>query len=139
MNWKKLFFAFIAAFIFIFFFGWFFHEVVLKDVYTQVPSNLMRTPDEFRAHFGWLVAGQLIFAFIFALIFVSGFAAGGVGAGVRLGIMLALLGTGAHLITYAVQPFPGNLIMYWSIGAIIEMAIAGAIVGAIYKPAVPRM
>jgi len=139
MNWKKLFFAFIAAFIFIFFFGWFFHEVVLKDVYTQVPSNLMRTPDEFRAHFGWLVAGQLIFAFIFALIFVSGFAAGGVGAGVRLGIMLAILGTGAHLITYAVQPFPGNLIMYWSIGAIIEMAIAGAIVGATYKPAVPRM
>ena len=112
MNWKKLFFAFIAAFIFIFFFGWFFHEVVLKDVYTQVPSNLMRTPDEFKAHFGWLVAGQLIFAFIFALIFASGFAAGGVGAGVRLGIMLAILGTGAHLITYAVQPFPGNLIMY---------------------------
>ena len=103
MNWKKLFFAFIAAFIFIFFFGWFFHEVVLKDVYTQVPSNLMRTPDEFRAHFGWLVAGQLIFAFIFALIFVSGFAAGGVGAGVRLGIMLALLGTGARA-TISGQP-----------------------------------
>jgi hypothetical protein len=134
MNWTKLFIAFVAAFIFIFFFGWFFHEVVLKSTYSEVPSALMRTPEEFKAHFAWLVIGQLVFAFMFVLIFASGFAGGGMGAGVRLGIMLAFLGTGAHLITYAVQPFPGNLIAYWSIGALVEMAIVGAMVGAIYKP-----
>jgi len=144
MNWKKFFFAFIAAFIFIFFFGWFFHEVLLKDTYAQLPSGLSRSADDFKSHFGWLVLGQLVFAFMFALIFASGFTGiprwpgfpgGGVGSGVKLGIMLAFLGIGGHaLITYATQPFPGNLIVYWSIGALVEMAIVGAIVGAIYKP-----
>jgi hypothetical protein len=33
-----------------------------------------------------------------------------------------------------VQPFPGKLIVYGSINGLIEMIIAGAIVGAIYKP-----
>ena len=136
MNWTKFIFAFIAAFIFIFFFGWFFHEVVLKDTYAQVPSALLRTPEEFKSHFAWLVSGQIVFAFAFAWIFASGFS--GVGAGIKLGINVAILGIGAHLITYAVQPFPGQLIAYWSVGALVEMAIVGAIVGAIYKPAVPR-
>jgi hypothetical protein len=135
MNWKKLFFAFVAAFIFIFFFGWFFHEVLLKDTYAQLPSGLTRSPDDFKSHFGWLVAGQVIFAFTFALIFANAFPGGGAGAGVRLGLMLAFLGIGGHaFISYATQPLPGNLIVYWSIGALVEMAITGAIIGAIYKP-----
>jgi hypothetical protein len=40
---------------------------------------------------------------------------------------------------YAVQPIPGKLIFYGSVSGIIEMIIVGAIVGAIYKPAVARM
>jgi len=36
---------------------------------------------------------------------------------------------------YAVQPIPGKLIFYGSIGGMIEMVIVGAMVGAIYKPA----
>jgi hypothetical protein len=109
--------------------------VLLKDTYAQLPSGLSRSADDFKSHFLWLVAGQVVFAFMFTMIFASGFAGGGAGAGVRFGIMLAILGIGGHsLIAYATQPFPGNLIVYWSIGALIEMAIVGAIVGAIYKP-----
>jgi hypothetical protein len=37
-----------------------------------------------------------------------------------------------------VQPFPGKLIIYGSIGGLIEMIIVGAIVGWIYKPASAR-
>ncbi len=130
MNWKKFFFAFIAAWIFIFMFGWFFHAVLLKDTYAALPQGFQRSDTDFKSHFGWLVAGQLVFAFMFTLIFASG----GVGGGVKLGIMVAFLGIGTHLIAYAVQPFPGNLMVYWSMGALVEMAIVGAIVGAIYKP-----
>jgi hypothetical protein len=102
MNWKKFFFAFIAGWIFIFIFGWFFHTVLLKDTYAALPEGFQRSDADFKGHFGWLVAGQLVFAF---------------------------LGIGTHLIAYAVQPFPGNLMVYWSVGALVEMAI----VGAIYK------
>ncbi len=111
-------------------FGWFFHAVLLKDTYAALPQGFQRSDTDFKSHFGWLVAGQLVFAFMFTLIFASG----GVGGGVKLGIMVAFLGIGTHLIAYAVQPFPGNLMVYWSIGALVEMAIVGAIVGAIYKP-----
>jgi hypothetical protein len=136
MNWKKFIIAFIAAFIFIFFFGWFFHEVLLKDTYAQLPSGLLRSADDFKSHFVWLVAGQVVFAFVFALIFASCCGGSGVSGGVKLGIMLAFMGIGGHaLITYATQPIPGMLAVYWSIGALIEMAIVGAIIGAIYKPA----
>ncbi len=38
---------------------------------------------------------------------------------------------------YAVQPFPGTLIVYGSVSGLIEMIIVGA-VGAIYKPAAAR-
>ena len=77
MNRKKFFFAFIAAFIFIFFFGWFFHTVLLKDTYAALPQGFQRSDADFKSHFGWLVAGQLVFAFVFTLIFASGFASGG--------------------------------------------------------------
>jgi len=138
MNWKKFFIAFIAAWVFVFVFGGFFHEVLLKDAYAQLPSGLQRSPEDFKSHFGWLVAGQVIFVFIFVWIYASAFSAGGVGSGIKLGIMLAIMGIGGHaFITYAAQPFPGKLITYWSIGALVEMVIAGAIVGAIYKPAAP--
>jgi hypothetical protein len=42
-------------------------------------------------------------------------------------------------IDFAVQPLTTTILIAWCIGGIIEFAIAGAIVGAIYKPAVPRM
>jgi hypothetical protein len=37
------------------------------------------------------------------------------------------------------QPFPGNLVAWYSIAGLIEYAVAGAIVGTIYKtgPAMP--
>jgi hypothetical protein len=64
---------------------------------------------------------------------------GGVGAGVRLGIMFGIVYTGANLISYGAQPFAAHLITVYSIAGLIEYAIAGAIVGAIYKrgPATP--
>jgi len=138
MNWKKFFIAFVAAWIFVFVFGGFFHEVLLKDTYAALPQGLQRTEADFKSHFGWLVVGQVLFVLMFTLIYASGFAGGGVAGGIKLGIMLAIMGIGGHaLINYAVQPLPGNLIAYWSIGALVEMAIVGAIVGAIYKPAEP--
>jgi len=79
----------------------------------------------------------LIFAFV--AIYASGFAGGGVMAGIRLGILLEIAAIGMRLGIYAVQPFPGKLIIYGSISGLIEMIIVGAIVGAIYKPAAAKV
>jgi hypothetical protein len=132
MNIPKFIIAIIAGFIFTFFFGWFFHDVLLKDTYLQLPSAMARTPEEFKNHFAWLVAGQIVLVAAFACIFASGFS--GVGGGVKLGIKFAIFQIGTYLIQYAVHPYTLNIVVYWSLGVIVEMAITGAIVGAIYKP-----
>lgn len=134
---KRFVFAFIAAYIFIFFWGWLLNGVLLKDVYAQTP-NLWRSQNEMMSLFHWIIIGQALVVFAFVMIYASGFAAGGVMAGVRLGILLEIAAIGMRLVIYAVQPFPGKLIVYGSVSGLIEMTIVGAIVGAIYKPASAR-
>ena len=131
---KRFILAFVAAYIFIFFWGWLLNGVVLKDVYAQTP-NLWRTQNDMMSLFHWIIIGQALIVFAFVMIYTSGFAGGGVMAGIRLGVLLEIAGIGMRMGFYAVQPIPGKLIVYGSIGGLIEMIIVGAIVGAIYKPA----
>jgi hypothetical protein len=125
---------FIAAFIFMVLWGWLLNGVLLKDVYAQTP-NLWRSQSEMMSLFHWIIIGQALVIFAFVMIYASGFAGGGVIAGIRLGILLEIAAIGMRMGIYAVEPFPGKLIVYGSISGLIEMIITGAIVGAIYKPA----
>src|SRR5213083_3202271 len=134
---KRFIVAFIAAYVFMFFWGWLLNGVFFKDVYAQTP-NLWRTQSEMMSLFHWIIIGQALIVFAFVTIYASGFAGGGVIAGIRLGILLEIAAIGMRLAIYAVQPFPGKLIVYGSISGLIEMVIVGAIVGAIYKPASGR-
>ena len=131
---KRFIIAFIAAYIFLFVWGWLVNGVLLKDIYAQTP-NLWRSQSEMASLFHWIIIGQALIVFSFVMIYATGFAGGGVAAGIRLGLLLEIAGIGMRLGFYAVQPIPGKLILYGSIGGIIEMVIVGAMVGAIYKPA----
>ena len=84
--------------------------------------------------FHWIIIGQELVVFSFVMIYASGFAGRGVIAGIQLGVLLEIAAIGMRMGFYAVQPFPGKLILYGSVSGIIEMIIVGAIVGAIYKP-----
>jgi len=134
MNMKRLFGAFIAAFIFAFLFEWLLHGVILSGSEAALPQGLARTLADFQNHFFWVVLGEAIMIFMFTMIYARGFAAGGVHAGVGLGIMFGFIYTGANFISYGVQPFPSDLVAWYSIAGLIEYAVAGAIVGTIYKP-----
>jgi len=137
MNWKKFFIAFIAAFIFIFLWGWFYNGVLLKDVSAEVQS-LFRPREEIMGLLHWLIIGQAGLALSFVMIYASGFARGGIAAGVGLGIMLEILAVSARCMIYATQPFPAKLLVLISVGGFIEMIVTGLIVGAIYRPAAAR-
>jgi hypothetical protein len=137
MNPKKLFFAFLAAFVFIFLYEWVFHAVLLKSSYMEIPV-LWRAETDFQTHFPLLVLGQAVMAFFFTMIFASGFTGGaGAGGGVKLGIMVGFFGVGANLIQYAVQPLSAQILISWCVGGLLEFAFVGAIVGAIYRPSSP--
>jgi hypothetical protein len=107
---------------------------LLKDLYAETP-NLWRSQSEMAGLFHWIIIGQALVVFSFVMIYASGFAGGGVLAGIRLGVLLEIAAIGMRLGFYAVQPIPGRLILYGSIGGLIEMVIVGAMVGASYKPA----
>ena len=130
---KRFILAFVAAYVFIFFWGWLLNGVFLKDIYAQTPS-LWRSQSEMMSLFHWIIIGQALVIFAFVMIYASGFAGGGVIAGIRLGILLEIAAIGMRMGFYAVQPIPGKLILYGSLSGLIEMIIVGAMVGAIYKP-----
>jgi hypothetical protein len=130
---KRFVIAFIAAFIFIFLWGWLYNGVLLKDLYAQTQS-LWRPQAETMSLFHWIILGQAGLALVFVIIYASGFAGGGVAAGIKLGIMLELLAISMRFMIYATQPLPAKLLVLWSVGGFVEMIVTGAIVGAIYKP-----
>src|SRR2546423_3870024 len=128
--------AFIAAYIFLFVWGWLLNGILLKDVYAETP-NLWRSQSEMIGLFHWIIIGQALIVFSFVMIYASGFAGGGVIAGIRLGVLLEIAAIGMRLGFYAVQPIPGKLILYGSIGGLVEMVIVGGMVGAVYQPVPP--
>jgi hypothetical protein len=133
MNWKKFFIAFIAAFVFIFVFGFIWYGHLMHGIHNEVPA-LWRPEADFGSHFPWLILGHVAMAFFLTLLYARFVPAGGAGAGAMLGILVALVYIGNDLITFAVQPLTTKILGGWIVGGLIMFAIAGAIIGAIYKP-----
>lgn len=133
MNWKRFFIAFVAVYIFLFVWGWLVNGVILKSVYAETP-NLWRSQSEMASLFHWILIGQALLVFAFVAIYATGFAGGGILAGIRLGVLLEIAAIGMRMGIYALQPFPGKLLVFGSLGGLIEMIFVGVIAGAIYKP-----
>jgi hypothetical protein len=133
MNPKRFLIAFIATFVFIFLFGFLWYGNLMHEIHNEVPT-LWRTEADFGSHFPWLILGHIVMAFFLTMIYARFVPGGGVAAGVGLGIMVAFLYIGNNLITFAVQPLTVKILGGWIAGNLLEFGIAGAIVGAIYKP-----
>jgi hypothetical protein len=99
----------------------------------EVPA-LWRPEADLNAHFLFLILGQAVIAFFLTSIFARYIAPENAVSGASLGIMIALLIIGGQLITYAVQPLTPKILCFWIAGTLAELGIAGAIVGAIYRP-----
>jgi hypothetical protein len=133
MNWKKFFIAFIAAFVFIFIFGFIWYGHLMQGAHNEVPQ-LWRTEADFGHYFPLLILGHIVMAFFLTCIYARFVSAGGPGAGAKLGIKVALIFVGNNLIFYAVQPLTTKILCFWIGGDLIMFGVAGAIIGAIYKP-----
>jgi hypothetical protein len=134
MNWKKFFIAFIAAFVFIFVFGFIWYGKLMHGVHQEVPA-LWRSEADFGSHFHWLILGHVVMAFFLTLLCAKFVPGGGAGAGATLGVLVGLVYAGVDLISFAVHPFTTKILCGGIVGDLIMFTIAGAIIGAIYKPA----
>src|SRR4051794_37734087 len=138
MNWNKFFVAFIAAFVFLFVFGFAWYATLMHDAHREVPT-LLRPEADLKSYFGSLAVGHFVMAFFFTLLCARYVPSGGAGAGALLGLLVGSVYAGPHLISFAVQPLTFKILGGWIAGAIIQFTVAGAIVGAIYKPASAHM
>jgi hypothetical protein len=136
MNWKKFFISFVAAFGFIFVFGFLWYGKLMHGVHQEVPA-LWRPEADFGSHFSWLVFGHIVMAFFLTLLCAKFVPAGGAGACAKLGLLVALIYAGADLITFAVQPLTTKILCGWIVGDLVQFTIAGAVIGAIYKSSSP--
>src|SRR5262249_61533247 len=134
MKWTMFLFAFIAAFVFLFVFGLLWYATLMHGAHREVPT-LLRPEADLKSYFGWLALGQMVMAFFFTLLCVRYVPSGRASTGAMLGILVGLVYAGPHLISFAVQPLTFKILCGWIAGAVIQFTVAGAIVGAIYKPA----
>jgi hypothetical protein len=133
MNHKRGVIAFIVAFVCIFFFEFVWHGILMKSAYMEVAS-LWRPEADFNNRFWILVLGHAVIAFAFTGLYISKIGVQSVATGIGYGIVIAILCAGGDLIRFAVQPLTTKILWMWIAGGLIEFAIVGALVGAIYKP-----
>ena len=129
MNHKRGFLAFIVAFVFIFFFGFVWHGLMMKPMYNAT-SNLWRTEPVMPI----LILGHAVLAFAFTGLYVSKVGKNSAAVGFGYGIVLGILACGINIIRFAVEPLTTNILLMWFAADLICFAIMGALVGAIYKP-----
>jgi len=130
MNHKRGFLAFVVAFVFMFFFGFVWHGLLMKPMYLATAS-LWRTEPTFPI----LILGHAIVAFAFTGLYVSKVGINSPAVGFGYGIVVGILMCGVNVIRFAVEPFTSTILFMWFGGDLLCFAIMGALVGAIYKPA----
>ena len=132
MNWKKFLIAFVVTFVFVFFFGFVWHGILMKSAYMEIQSH-------YRAHDDmiWpsLILGHVLMAFFLTMLYAR-HGGGSVSSGVCVGILVGLILVGLHFVRFAVEPLTPKILLMGGIGDVLEFALAGALIGAIYKPSV---
>jgi hypothetical protein len=118
--------------------GYVVNEILLKDIYTA-NAAAMRTQEAMMAAVPLGFAATLVGFFVFAYMYAKGYeGTSGPTEGLRFGVLVALLLSCFGLVwQYVVYPINGTMMAAMIIDTIVELALYGAIVGTIYKPA-PR-
>src|SRR5207244_13628195 len=133
MNWAKFFFAFIAAFLFLFIFGFLWYGTLMQGAHHEV-ATLLRPESAFKSYFGWLIFGHIVMAFFFTILCVRFVPAGWAGSSAALGALVGLVYSGPDLVAFAVQPFTIKILCGWTDGAEVQFALAAALGGQTSHP-----
>jgi len=116
--------------------GFVVNSVLLEDLYAA-NAAAMRPQEAVMANVPLGFAGMLVGFFAFAYMYAKGYeGTNGTLEGIRFGVLVALVVSGFGLVwQYVVFPISATMMIGSVVDSIVEMAIYGAIVGTIYKPA----
>jgi len=136
MNFARIAAAAVVAWIVSIGIGFIVNAVILADL-ARANAAALRPDAELMGNlpigFGFLLLGFFAFAYAYARGYEGG---NGIMEGIRFGVIVALIVIGFGVIwQWVVFPISGSFGAAIAIDTIVELAIYGAIVGAIYKPA----
>ncbi len=132
---KQCLIASIAVFIVFFILDFVLHGILLKDIYQQTAA-VWRPEAEMQSLMWLMWVGYVIFAPVFVIIYSKGYDPGkaGLGQGIKFGFLIGILISSLSSLTwYAVLPIPAILCIYWFLGGMVQMIVAGAVVGLLHK------
>lgn len=133
MNTKRWLIGSLVVFVFFFFYEFLLHGVLMEAEYLKIAA-IARPEADMLSHFYFIPIGELIMAFFFCLIFTKGYENKGIMEGVRYGLLVSIgFGMSSFLIQYAVYPYPFSMIIWWTVGSVVEMVLAGILISLIYK------
>jgi len=133
MNNSRYVLASVVAFVYFFAAEFVFHGVILSETYENLQGIAHLARPE--ALFMWFFVAYLVLGFVITYVFVRGYENKGLGEGVRFGLILGILiGVPNTLIRYAVEPWPGDIVVTFMVGYIIEYLIGGVLIALLYKP-----
>lgn len=111
------------------------HHVWLGDFY-RANAQWWRPAADMEAMRGLMFVSQALLAALLSFIYSKGYEVGkgDLVQGFRYGVIMGLLlGLPSNLMNFVVYPYPPFLTLTWMGGTVIEITIAGMMIGYIYK------
>jgi hypothetical protein len=136
MNFNRLALAAVAAWVVSLVIGFVVNTYLMAELYAA-HAQVFRPQDEMNLALGF--GAQLGGFFVFAYMYAKGYeGTSGVQEGLRFGVLVGLLIIGFAVVwNYVTLPISGALGLGWVVDVLVEMAIYGIVVGAIYRPLTP--
>jgi hypothetical protein len=135
MNKKRWVLASIVVAVVVTVMEWVFHSVLLSGAYQATASIWRPYADMTRlTPYGWLAT--LFVSFVLVYIYHKGYEGKGspIGEGLRFGLWIGLLTAVPMAVwSYVTIPMPFVLAFWWFVIAMVNMLVAGAFIGGIYR------
>ena len=133
MNIKSLLLTILVAFVTVWVTDFLIHGVWLSATYGET-KQLWRPEAEMLAKMPFMLLGQLLVATSFTLIFAACVAEKRCLSGtLKYSACIGVMTGGAQIIMYAVQPFPGLLVVKWCVAYLVQALVLGTIVHNVYR------
>lgn len=133
INVKSLLITIVVTFIAIQFMDFLVHGVWLKPVY-EATKSLWRSEADMQSMMPFMLLGHFLTAGAFSLIYAAAVAEKRrLSCTLKYAFAMGLFAGAGQLVMYAVQPYPGSLVVKWIVAGIIEAIILGLIVFKVYK------
>jgi hypothetical protein len=134
MNIKSLLITIVVAFITVWATDFLIHAVWLSSTYGAT-KELWRSEEAMVAHMPYMFAGQFLVGATFATLFASFVAEKrSLIETLKFSALMGINTSAAQIIMYAVQPYPGSLVVKWCFAYFVQSLLLGVIVHKVYRP-----